>query len=68
MSKAFSSEFISIFHTAEDFIKKIEEMKRMGYNHLAIADQKMAIVKGARPSLDEAASLRIWKDVLPHVR
>ena len=68
MSKAFASEFISIFHTAEDFIKKIEEMKRMGYTHLAIADQRMGIVKGPRPSLDEAAGLRIWKDVLPHVR
>jgi G6PDH family F420-dependent oxidoreductase len=68
MSKAFSSGFISIFHTAEDFIRKIEEMKRMGYNHLAIADQRMAIMKGPRPSLDETASLRIWKDVLPHVQ
>ncbi len=68
MSKAFSSGVISIFHTAEDFIRKIEDMKRIGYNHLAIADQKMAIVKGPRPALDEAASLKIWEDVLPHVR
>jgi len=68
MSKAFSSGPISIFHTAEDFIRRIEEMKRMGYNHLAIADQRMGIVKGPRPALDEAAGLIIWKDVLPHVR
>jgi G6PDH family F420-dependent oxidoreductase len=68
MSKAFSSGPISIFHTAEDFIRRIEEMKRMGYNHLAIADQRMGIVKGPLPALDEAAGLRIWKDVLPHVR
>jgi len=68
MSKAFASEFISIFHDAEDFIRKIEDMKRMGYNHLAVVDQKMAIVKGARPSPDEAASLKVWEDVLPHVR
>jgi G6PDH family F420-dependent oxidoreductase len=68
MSKAFSSGFISIFHTAEDFIKRIEEMKRMGYDHLAIADQRMAIVKGPRPALDEAAGLKVWKDVLPHVQ
>jgi G6PDH family F420-dependent oxidoreductase len=68
ISKAFASGFISIFHSAEDFIKKIEEMRRMGYNHLAIADQRMGIVKGTRPSLDEAAGLKIWKDVLPHVR
>jgi len=68
MSKAFSSKMISIFHSAEDFIKRIEEMKRMGYTHLAIGDQKMAIAKGPRPALDEAATLKIWKDVLPHVR
>ena len=68
MSKAFSSDFIAIFHNAEDIIKKIEEMKRMGYNHIAIADGTMAIVKGTRPSLDDDASLKVWKDVLPHVR
>jgi G6PDH family F420-dependent oxidoreductase len=68
VSKAFSSGVISIFHNAEDFIKRIEEFKRMGYNHLAIADQRTAIVKGPRPSLDEAAGLGIWNDVLPHVR
>lgn len=68
MSKAFSSEFISIFHSAEDFIKKIEKMERMGYDHLAIADQKMGIMKGARPALSDAESLGVWKDVLPHVR
>ncbi len=39
----------------------IEELKRMGYNHIAIGN-------GTPPSLDEAASLRVWKDVLPHVR
>src|SRR5690606_24016064 len=68
MAKAFSSKMISIFHSAEDFIKRIEEMKRMGYTHLAVGDQKMAIAKGPRPALDETAGIRIWKDVLPHVR
>ena len=68
MSKAFASGFISIFHSAEDFIRKIEEMNRMGYDHLAIADQRMGIVRGTRPSLDEAAGLKIWKEVLPHVQ
>ncbi len=68
VSKAFSSGVISIFHNAEDFIKRIEEMKRMGYNHLAIADHSMAIVKGSRTPSDEAAGLGIWNDVLPHVR
>jgi hypothetical protein len=47
---------------------KIEEMKRMGYDHLAIADQNMAIKKGPRPSLDRVTSLKVWADVLPHVR
>jgi hypothetical protein len=43
-------------------------MKRMGYNHLAVADQQIAILKGPRPSLNELEGLKIWKDVLPHVR
>jgi G6PDH family F420-dependent oxidoreductase len=68
MNKAFASGVISIFHSAEDFIRKIEEYKRMGYDHIAIADQSIAIVKGPRPSLDEDAYFRVWKDVLPHVR
>jgi len=66
VSKAFSSEFISTFHTAEDFIRKIEEMKGMGYNHLAVGNNSMVLEKGTRS--DEAASLKIWEDVLPHVR
>ena len=61
MSKAFASGPISIFHSAEDFITKIQELKQMGYNHIAIGNV-------TPPSLDEAASLKIWKDVLPHVR
>jgi len=61
MSKAFSGGPISIFHSAEDFIKKIEELTRMGYNHIAIANI-------TRTPLDEAASLKVWEDVLPHVR
>jgi coenzyme F420-dependent glucose-6-phosphate dehydrogenase len=67
VSKAFSSGVISIFRTAEDFIKKIEEMKRMGYNHIAIGGG-MLIEKDSHVSSDEAASLKIWEDVLPHVR
>ena len=68
VSRAFSSGVISIFHDAEDFIKKIEEMGRMGYNHIAIANGSMAIEKGSRAPSDEAASLTIWEDVLPHFR
>ena len=67
VSKAFSSGVISIFRTAEDFINKIEEMKRMGYNHIAIGGG-MLIEKDSHVSSDEAASLKIWEDVLPHVR
>jgi alkanesulfonate monooxygenase SsuD/methylene tetrahydromethanopterin reductase-like flavin-dependent oxidoreductase (luciferase family) len=61
MTKAFSSGVISIFHSTEDFIRKIEQLKGMGYNHIAIGNV-------TPPSLDEAASLSVWKDVLPHVR
>jgi len=68
VSKAFSSGVISIFHHAEDFIKKIEEMKRMGYNHIAIGNVSITIDKGTRPSLVDDASLKIWEDILPHVR
>jgi G6PDH family F420-dependent oxidoreductase len=61
LSRAISSEFISIFHSAEDFIKKIEELKQMGYDHFVIANDTPA-------PLDEAASLKVWEDVFPHVR
>jgi hypothetical protein len=43
-------------------------MKQRGYDPLAILDENMAVMKGTRPSLDDAAGLRVWKDVLPHVR
>ena len=68
MSKAFASEMIVIFHDAEDFIRKIEEMGRMGYNHLAIADSSMAIAEGSLRPSNGTQSLTIWEDVLPHVR
>ena len=60
VSRALTSGVISIFNTAEDFIRKIEEYKRMGYNHLALAD--------ATPPVQGKTNLDIWKDVLPHVR
>ncbi|MCQ8894220.1 MAG: LLM class flavin-dependent oxidoreductase [Methanolinea sp.] len=68
MSKAFASQIITVFHSAEDCIKKIEEMERMGYTHLAVADQRMALPKEHRPTLSEVESLNFWKDVFPHVR
>ena len=68
VAKAVTGEVIFIFHTAEDFIKKIEEYKQMGYNHMAIADASLIVeIVSGKPS-DGAASLRIWKDVLPHAR
>jgi G6PDH family F420-dependent oxidoreductase len=67
MSKAFSSEWICIFRNAEDFIRKIEEMKRIGYNHIAVVGSSMVTKKGGRPS-DDVSSLKIWENVLPHVR
>jgi alkanesulfonate monooxygenase SsuD/methylene tetrahydromethanopterin reductase-like flavin-dependent oxidoreductase (luciferase family) len=68
VSKAFAGGVISIFHNAEDFIRKIEEMKRMGYNHIAIGNCSASIEKGSHTPANEAPSLRIWRDVLPHVR
>ena len=68
MAKAFSSEFISIFHTPEDFIRKIEAMERMGYTHLAIGNVSSTLEKASRVPSYEAPSLKIWKEVLPHVR
>jgi alkanesulfonate monooxygenase SsuD/methylene tetrahydromethanopterin reductase-like flavin-dependent oxidoreductase (luciferase family) len=38
MNRAFASGVISIFHDAEEFIKRIEEYTRMGYNHIAIGN------------------------------
>lgn len=68
MSKAFTSRMITVFHSADDCIRRIEEMGRMGYTHLAIADQFMALPKEHRPSIGTEESLNFWKDVLPHVR
>lgn len=68
VSKAFASGVISIFNSAEDFIKKIEEIKGMGYTHLAIANNSVIVEHKSRVPYDEAPSLKIWKDVLPHVR
>jgi len=67
-SRAFSSGVISIFHSAEDFIKKIEEMKRMGYTHISVANGTRSSEEMAGVHLDEGASFEVWKDVLPHVR
>jgi G6PDH family F420-dependent oxidoreductase len=66
LSRAMSSEFNCIFHNTEDFIRKIEEMKGMGYNHMAVAGV-MVTKKGGGPS-DEVSSLKVWEKVLPHVR
>jgi G6PDH family F420-dependent oxidoreductase len=68
MNRAFASGVISIFHDAEDFIKRIEEYTRMGYNHLAIGNTSITIERGGPVPSHKAASLQIWKDVLPHVR
>ena len=68
VSRAFASGVVSIFNTAEDFIRKIEEYKRMGYNHLALADVTLLQGKPNRFVTQGFDSLDIWKDVLPHVR
>ncbi|HPH34640.1 MAG TPA: hypothetical protein PLU94_04015 [Methanoregulaceae archaeon] len=55
-------------HSAEDFISKIEEMKGMGYDHLAIANNSIIVEKASHVPYYEAPSLKIWNEVLPHVR
>jgi G6PDH family F420-dependent oxidoreductase len=62
LERAMSSGIISIFNSAEDFIKKIEEMKQMGYDHIAVADSSF----GAHAQ--QAARFKVWAEVLPHVR
>jgi len=68
LARAMSSGPIFISHDAEDFIRKIEEYKRMGFNHLAIADASLLQKKHSRLPFYGDASLAIWKDVLPHIR
>jgi hypothetical protein len=65
LSRAFSSGVISLFHSAEDFIKKIEEWKRMGYDHIAIGNNTPGYTAAG---LDADLSIKIWEDVFPHVR
>ncbi len=68
LDRAMSSEMICLFHSAEDIIKKIEETKRMGYNHIALGDNTPGVVAKMGLHLEEGASLKVWEDVLPHVR
>jgi G6PDH family F420-dependent oxidoreductase len=67
LSRAISSEVLCLFHSAEDIIKKIEEMTKMGYNSIAVANSTAYAKTGGIP-LDEGLSLKVWEDVLPHVR
>jgi len=65
LSRAMASGPISLFHSAEDFIKKIEELNRMGYDHIAIGNNTPGY---AAAGLDADLSLKVWQDVFPHVR
>jgi len=68
LGRAMSDVMIVIFHSPEDFIGKIEKMKRMGYDHIAVANSTICGAQMAGVHLDEVASFEVWKDVLPHVR
>jgi len=68
LSRAMSGGIMSFPHSAEDLIKKIEEMKRMGYDHIAVAGGTADAKTATGHTLDWAAGLKIWEDVLPHVR
>ncbi len=66
-SRAMSSANLSSCHSAEDFIKAIEELKGMGYDHIAYANLT-PVFKAAGIPLDVDLSFTVWEDVLPHIR
>ena len=87
--RASSSGMTSFFRSAEDIIKKIEELKAMGYDNIVVCNntptnagwrqgietlrQSAALPTAtldrlSRSTWDEAGSLTVWEDVLPHVR
>ncbi|MGZ7164466.1 MAG: LLM class flavin-dependent oxidoreductase, partial [Halobacteriota archaeon] len=67
LSRAMSSGIVSIFHSAEDIITRIEELKQMGYDHIVVGNNTAGGPAKGIP-LDVDLSLKIWGDVLPHVR
>jgi G6PDH family F420-dependent oxidoreductase len=77
-----------LVHSAEDIIKRVEELKRMGYDVIGFGNwtsnamlrwrietlrQSAALPTATLDrfssiTLDEAGSLKVWEDVLPHIR
>ena len=67
------SLFRSFPHSAEDIITTIEKLNRMGYDNIYFANgsfEAAAAFKAQFPgyTYDPTASVRVWEDVLPHVR
>jgi len=48
---------MELWHSAEDIIQRIEEWRRLGFDHLIFGNF----------SADCEAGLRVFEDVLPHV-
>jgi predicted HAD superfamily phosphohydrolase YqeG len=48
---------VLIGHSAEDFIRRIEELKAVGFDHLIFGNM----------SLDGDSDVKVFEDVLPHV-
>ena len=46
-----------LWHTAEDIIKRIEELKRIGFDHVIFGNF----------SIDGDAGLKVFEEVLQHV-
>jgi hypothetical protein len=46
-----------VAHNAEEVIKKIEELKRIGFDHIIFNNM----------SMDGELGVKVFKDVLPHV-
>jgi len=46
-------------HSAEDIIKQIEELKKIGFDHVILGNVTLLP--------DEGSSLKIFRDVFPHI-
>jgi alkanesulfonate monooxygenase SsuD/methylene tetrahydromethanopterin reductase-like flavin-dependent oxidoreductase (luciferase family) len=61
------SLYYTFAHGAEDLIKTIEKLKGIGFDNIYFGNGTPGL-KAAGASLDEAASVKVWEGVLPHVR
>ena len=57
-TKVEATQQLELWHSAEDIIKRTEELQGIGFDHIIFDNF----------SLDQELSLKVFKDVLPHVR